>query len=251
MQAYYFEEFNITDPLLKGLTNGAPYAAAAVLGCWLNAPLNHVIGRRGTIAVGCIIACLTAFWQAAAPNWLVLLFGRFTLGIAVGAKSATTPIYAAECAPKAIRGALVMMWQMFTAFGIMLGFAISLAFQDVDFLGPNSQWRWMIGITALPPFIVGCLVYTMPESPRWYMDKGKYADAYRSLLRLRNNEMQAARDLYLAHKFVEVERAMHRHERTIWGTLKELFLVRRNRRAAQSAWFCMFMQQLCGGELGL
>lgn len=55
--------------------------------------------------------------MAAADTWYNLLIARFALGLAVGAKSSTTPVYAAESAPKNIRGALVMMWQMFTALG--------------------------------------------------------------------------------------------------------------------------------------
>lgn len=50
-------------------------------------------------------------------SWYNLLIARFALGLAVGAKSSTTPVYAAESAPKTIRGALTMMWQMWTAFG--------------------------------------------------------------------------------------------------------------------------------------
>jgi len=37
--------------------------------------------------------------------------------------AATVPMYAAELAPANIRGALVMGWQLWTAFGIFLGFA--------------------------------------------------------------------------------------------------------------------------------
>ena len=177
-QAFYFDEFGITDKLLQGLVNGAPYAAAALVGCWLNAPLNSRWGRRGTIAFSCFLAFATAIWQACANHWVSLLVARFVLGLAVGAKSSTTPIYAAECAPKTIRGALTMMWQMWTAFGIMLGFVVSIVFQNVDFLGPNSQWRWMIGVTAVPPMIVGMLVYCMPESPRWYMEKGDFCQSF-------------------------------------------------------------------------
>jgi membrane protein YdbS with pleckstrin-like domain len=55
-----------------------------------------------------------------------------------------------------------------TAFGIMLGFVVSVAFQNTDFLGENSQWRWMLGSTSIPPFIVMVQVYLCPESPRWY-----------------------------------------------------------------------------------
>jgi sugar porter (SP) family MFS transporter len=132
--------------------------------------------------------------------------------------------------------------QMWTAFGIALGYVASVAFQNTDFLGENSQWRWMLGSTSIPPLIVMLQVYFCPESPRWYMEKGRYDRAFKSLLRLRHNKLQATRDMYYAYKLLEVERA----EREGRNLLKEFFTVRRNRRAAQSAWFTMFMQQFCG-----
>jgi MFS family permease len=173
-----------------------------------------------------------------------LLIARFALGFAVGAKSSTTPVYSAECTPKNIRGALTMMWQMWTAFGICLGYVASVAFQNTDFLGENTQWRWMMGATSIPPLVVMIQVYFCPESPRWYMEKGKYDKAYESTRRLRLSPIQATRDMYYAYKLLEVERA-NRDGRS-WT---EFFTVRRNRRAAQSAWFTMFMQQFCGGRL--
>lgn len=74
------------------------------------------------------------------------------------------------------------------------------------------------------------------------MEKGKFAKAFQSLKRLRKTELQAARDMYYAHKLLEVEQE-ERAGKSLW---KEFFLVRRNRRAAQSAFFVMFMQQFCG-----
>lgn len=241
---FYLAEFGIKSEVMQGLINGAPYASAALIGCWLNAPLNRCFGRRGTIFFSCFFAMVTAFWQAAASNWYSLLAARFILGLAVGAKSSTTPVYAAECAPKTIRGALTMMWQMWTAFGIMIGLVSSIAFQDTDMLGPNTQWRWMFGSTAIPPLIVGSCVYLLPESPRWYLDKRRYKEAFMSMRKLRKTDIQAARDLYLAYKYVQAE------ESIISGhsPIVELFTVGRNRRAAQSSWFCMLMQQFCGGE---
>ena len=64
---------------------------------------------------------------------------------------------------------------MWTAFGIMLGGIVSVAFQNVTILGTPgedgtrqySPWRWMLGSTAIPPLIVCCQVYFCPESPRW------------------------------------------------------------------------------------
>lgn len=229
---------------MKGFLNGSPYIAAALLGCWLNAPLNRWFGRRGTIFISCAVAFITGIWQAASPNWGCFLAARLTLGIAVGAKSSTAPVYAAECAPKRIRGALTMMWQMWTAFGIMLGYIASIAFQNADFLGRYSQWRWMIGITSLPPMIVMSATYSLPESPRWYMDREDYIKAYKSMTKLRSHDILAARDLYVAYKGLQVERRSKKKG----NSFKELLTVRRNRRAALSAWFCMFMQQFCGGQ---
>lgn len=73
----------------------------------------------GTIFISCLISFASSFWMAAADTWYNLLIARFALGLAVGAKSSTTPVYAAESAPKNIRGALTMMWQMWTAFGMI------------------------------------------------------------------------------------------------------------------------------------
>ncbi|CAH0048468.1 unnamed protein product [Clonostachys solani] len=243
-QEFYYKTFNIEgdeNANLQGLLNGAPYLCSALIGCWTNPFLNKLGGRRFTIFISCFISVITGFWMAAANNFVNLLIARFALGFAVGAKSSTTPVYSAESTPKNIRGALTMMWQMWTAFGICLGFVVSVAFEKVDFLGENTQWRWMLASTSIPPLLVMVQVYFCPESPRWYMEKGRYDKAYRSVCRLRRLPVQATRDMYYAHKLLEVERANRANH-----SWTEFFTVRRNRRAAQSAWFCMFMQQFCG-----
>lgn len=73
-----------------------------------------------------------------------------------------------------------------------------------------------------------------------YMEKGRYTDAFKALCRLRRHKIQAARDMYYAYKLLEVEKA----EREGKSLFKEFFAVRRNRRAAQSSFFVMFMQQV-------
>jgi hypothetical protein len=74
------------------------------------------------------------------------------------------------------------------------------------------------------------------------MEKGKFDKAFQALCRLRKHKIQAARDMYYAYKLLEIETA----EREGRNAFKEFFTVRRNRRAAQSAFFVMFMQQFCG-----
>ncbi|KAL4865085.1 hypothetical protein BDV12DRAFT_155657 [Aspergillus spectabilis] len=242
-QEYYFPEFGVTNTWLQGLINGAPYLCSCLIGCWTTAPLNRYFGRRGCIFISCFVSFAATFWMCAAHTWWNLMLGRFLLGLAVGAKSTTTPVYGAECAPANIRGALVMMWQMWTAFGIMLGYIASVAFMDIrsDTL-QGLNWRLMFGVTAIPPMFVCIQVYFCPESPRWYMIRGRYSQALHALKQLRPSTLQAARDLYYIHAALKVEEDL-REGKNLW---REMFTVPRNRRAAQSSFFVMFMQQFCG-----
>lgn len=94
-----------------GLLNSAPYLCCAVLGCWLTDPMNRYLGRRGTIFVSCLISSLTCIWQGLTNSWWHMFIARLALGLGIGPKSATVPVYGSECTPKQIRGSLVMMWQ--------------------------------------------------------------------------------------------------------------------------------------------
>jgi MFS family permease len=99
---------------LTGLTNSAPYLCCAFIGCWLTVPFNHWFGRRGTIFITCAFSTIACLWQGFVNTWWHMFIARFALGLGIGPKSASVPIYAAETTPPAIRGALVMQWQMWT-----------------------------------------------------------------------------------------------------------------------------------------
>jgi MFS family permease len=86
-------------------------------GAFITDPLNHYFGRRGEIFI--TAACLTATPIASgfAKSWQALFAIRFVMGIGIGAKNATVPIFSAELAPARIRGALVMFWQLWVVAG--------------------------------------------------------------------------------------------------------------------------------------
>jgi len=237
-QLYFQREFGITNNQnIQGLVNSAPYLAAGLIGSFLSIPLNSIGGRRGTICICMIITTGASFWEAFSPSWQQLLGARLLLGIGIGAASATVPVYTAECVPTPIRGGLTMFWQTFTAFGIMIGYIIDVAFVHI----PNN-WRMMMGSTFVVPLFVAALVFLVPESPRWLIKKKKYAQAYAALKSLRNTELLAARDLF------SVEASLIEERKLVEGRnpAKELFTIPRNRRATVAAWTVMFMQQFCG-----
>ncbi|KAJ8095231.1 hypothetical protein PM082_010453 [Marasmius tenuissimus] len=114
----------------------------------------------------------------------------------MGPKATTVPVYAAENTPASIRGGLVMSWQLWVAFGIFIGLCANLVFFNVG----NIAWRLQLGSAFVPAIPLVALVYMCPESPRWLMKKGRYQEAFASFKRLRNSELQAARDMYYVHR---------------------------------------------------
>ncbi|KAI0075386.1 hypothetical protein K474DRAFT_1664337 [Panus rudis PR-1116 ss-1] len=238
------ESNNGRNQWLLGLVNSAPYLCCGLISCWLTAPLNNLFGRRGTIFITAFFSFATCIWQGATNSWQHLFVARFILGFGIGPKSTTVPVYAAECAPPVIRGALVMMWQMWTAFGIMIGNAMDLAFYHVKDTAhvKGLNWRLMLGSAGVPALIIMTQVFACPESPRWLISKGRYDKAYESLLRLRHSPIQAARDLYYIHVLLEAEKEIESGR----NRFLELFTVPRNRRALLASTIVMFMQQFCG-----
>ncbi|KAL5354486.1 hypothetical protein ACLOAV_000575 [Pseudogymnoascus australis] len=229
------------DQLLVGLVNSATYLGASLAGCWISDPLNFYFGRRGTIFFSAVFCFLPVIGSAFTQTWEELFACRILLGLGMGAKGSTIPIFAAENAPASIRGALVMSWQLWTAFGIFLGYSANLAVARVG----TIAWRLQLGSALIPaiPLLIG--VYFCPESPRWCMKKDRYPQAMDSLLRLRNSPLQAARDLYYIHKQLEVEASIIGESNYLTRCI-ELFTIPRVRRATLASFTVMIAQQMCG-----
>jgi Sugar (and other) transporter len=92
------------------------------------------------------------------------------------------------------------------------------------------------------------MVYICPESPAWYIKRNaRYDLAFRSLCRLRNTELQAAKELYATY----LQRNAKAKTAQVGGTsffqrIMELFTIPRNRRATVASYVVMLSQQLCG-----
>lgn len=176
-----------------------------------------------------------------AHNWQQLFAARFVMGIGIGAKNATVPIYSAEMAPHRIRGALVMFWQLWVVAGIFLGFCANVIVKDT---GPIA-WRLQLGSAFIPSFIMGCGIFFCPESPRWLMKNHKDAKAFRSMNRLRAHPIIAARDYYYSYVIYQ-EELREAAGSTYFTRMWDCFAIPRIRRANYGASTVMIAQQMCG-----
>ncbi|KAJ5094860.1 hypothetical protein N7456_010721 [Penicillium angulare] len=226
---------------LVGVINSGPYLSSAFFSCWLSDPMNRYLGRRGTIFIAAIFCVLSPIGSAFTQNWPQLFITRLLLGIGMGLKASTIPIFCAENVPANIRGGLVMCWQLWTAFGIFLGYSANLAVMKVGKLA----WRLQFGSAFIPaiPLLVG--VFLCPESPRWYIKRGQFTKAYESLARLRNIPLQAARDLYYIHSQIKIEQEIIGDSNYL-TRFSELFTIPRVRRATLASFTVMIAQQMCG-----
>ncbi|RDW82899.1 hypothetical protein BP5796_04390 [Coleophoma crateriformis] len=230
-----------------GFINSCPYIAIAFFIAWISDPLNDLLARRGTIFVAAIFSLLSPFGMALSQTWGQLVACRILLGVGMGLKEVTVPVYSAEIAPTIIRGGLVMSWQLWTAAGILLGTCANLVFVDTGAIA----WRLQLGSAFLPavPLVLG--IWFCPESPRWLMKKGKVNKAYASLVRLRNTPLQAARDLYYIHAQLKYEEFLLEESGlaktgNFFTRFIELFTIPRLRRATQASGIVMIAQQMCG-----
>jgi hypothetical protein len=129
---------------------------------------------------------------------------------------------------------------------LQLGYAVDLAFLGTPDNGITGlAWRLMMGSAAIPAIVACGLVYTCPESPRWFITKNKHGEAYQAMSRLRHTKVQAARDLFYAHTLLRAENEVLGDGKSP-SKFKELFAVRRNRNALIASEIVMFMQQFCG-----
>ncbi|KAK2770011.1 hypothetical protein FQN53_005711, partial [Emmonsiellopsis sp. PD_33] len=128
-----------------------------------------------------------------------------------------------------------------TAFGIFLGTSANLAVKDTG----DISWRLQLGSAFIPAIPLTFGIFFCPESPRWYIKKGKFQQAYQSLLKLRNHPIQAARDLYYIHAQVQIEQEVAGESNYVTRFI-QLFTIPRVRRATLASFTVMIAQQMCG-----
>ncbi|HEY3764693.1 MAG TPA: sugar porter family MFS transporter [Gaiellales bacterium] len=169
-----FQQEAIVGALLIGAAVGAVGAGY----------LADAISRRWTKVLSGSVYTLGALACAFSQSPDHLIAARFVLGLSVGTASFVSPMYLAELAPKRIRGGLVSFNQLMIVSGILAAYIVNFALKGIG----SDNWRWMLGLGAVPGVMLAAGMALMPYSPRWLAERGREDEAREVLERTHKRE---------------------------------------------------------------
>lgn len=163
-------------------------SAGTFFGALVSGALADWIGRRTTIIAGCFVFIVGVVIQVAATTIPALVVGRLIAGLGVGFVSAINILYMSEVAPRKVRGAIVSCYQFAITIGIMLASCVGYATQSRRDTG---AFRIPIAIQFLWAVILAIGLFLLPESPRYYVKKGRLDLAIEALSRVRGQPQES------------------------------------------------------------
>ncbi|MEO0310778.1 MAG: hypothetical protein RIQ89_435, partial [Bacteroidota bacterium] len=159
--------------------------AMALYGTAFGAALGTIpankIGRKKTLIWIGILFLVTSIGAALAQDVYTFMVFRFISGLSIGASSVVAPVYISEIAPAKYRGRMVISFQLNVVAGILLAYGSNYLLAGV---GGADDWRWMLGIVAIPSGLFSVCMLMVPETPRWLVLYKKDDEAAKQVMRL-------------------------------------------------------------------
>ncbi|MCP2046575.1 UNVERIFIED_ORG: SP family sugar:H+ symporter-like MFS transporter [Paenarthrobacter nicotinovorans] len=175
------DEFTLT----SGVTGFI--VAIALLGCaggaYAAGRIADRYGRLPAMKLGALLFIVSSLGTGMAFDVWDLAFWRVIGGLGIGIASVIAPAYISEISPRHMRGRLASLQQLAITTGIFAALLTDAMLagtaQGADqplWIGLEA-WRWMFIAGVVPALAYGWIAYTLPESPRYLVLKGKIAEA--------------------------------------------------------------------------
>jgi sugar porter (SP) family MFS transporter len=191
----------------------ASLTLTSTIAMMLAGPVSDRYGRRPVLKVAALLFMVSAVASAMAPDYMTLVAARMLGGFGVGAALIIAPMYIAEIAPPDIRGRMVSFNQLNIVIGISVAYfsnylILSLGHSDLAWAQAlrfeDWNWRWMLGVEALPAIFYLFALMFVPESPRWLIMHGKDEKALGVMEQVSGREA-AEMELAAVHASIEKE----------------------------------------------
>ena len=181
----FLQEHFQLDAAMKGWA-----ASSALLGCVIGVSLAGIAsdygGRKKTLILSGILFFASAIGTAVAESFNTFVVFRVLGGVGVGIASMTSPMYIAEISPAHIRGRMVSVNQFAIVSGMLIVYFVNyfIALGGDQPWNVAIGWRWMFASEIAPSVIFLVLLLSVPESPRWLIERGQLDSARHILVRI-------------------------------------------------------------------
>lgn len=175
----------------------ASLSLTATLAMMFAGPISDKLGRNVVLKYAALLYFFSAILSAVAPSFLILVIARLIAGIGVGVSLILAPMYIAEISPAEKRGKMVSFNQLNIVIGISLAFftnylIVHLVNSDAEWVNilkiKENNWRWMLGLEAIPALFYFIFLFFVPQSPRWLLMKERYDEALLVLKKIGDDE---------------------------------------------------------------
>ena len=153
-----------TTPIFHGFFIMSMALWGTVIGALFGSLPANRLGRKVTLTWIGFFFFVSALGSALAVDPYTFSFFRFIGGIAVGISSVTAPIYISEITTPKNRGTLGVLYQFSLVFGILIAYFSNYLLTGFD---GSNDWRWMLGVEAIPALLYLLMTLYIPDSPRW------------------------------------------------------------------------------------
>lgn len=221
-------DFHVSNEVIEWIVSSMMVGAA--VGALLAGQMAYAIGRKKSLIISSGLFVVGSIFCGLSQSPTELIASRVVLGLAIGVATFAAPLYLAEVGPKENRGAMISTYQLMITIGILIAFLSDTAFSY------SGNWRWMLGVLAIPGVLLLAGVSALPCSPRWLMMRGKRGKAADVLRKLRGDEASVAKEIQ------DIEQQLRIPQRG-W----KMFLSNRNfRRSVALGVLLQAMQQFTG-----
>ncbi len=205
-----------TSPMFHGLFIMSMALWGTVMGSLLGGIPCQKYGRKNTLIWIGILYFISALGSAIAPDPYSFSFFRFIGGLGVGASTVAGPMYISEISTSNNRGKLVVLYQFNIVLGILIAFVSNYLFKG---FGGINDWRWMLGVEAIPALLYFISILFVPQSPRWLLLFKKEETAARLVLQrmgLKNIDQAVDEILHSEDRVEQDESFFYRYKKPLF-----------------------------------
>lgn len=175
----------------------------SIAGVLVAGVMSDKLGRKLTMVIAAVLFTVSAIGCAFSASLPQLVVFRIIGGVGIGIVSIVSPLYISEVSVAKFRGRMVSLYQLAITIGFLAAYLLNfmlLRYSESGAVLSNPMmhkifvgevWRGMLGLETIPALFFFCIIFFIPESPRYLIVKGSDNRAMGILQRIYSTSEEA------------------------------------------------------------